>query len=136
MTTPDDARRRPLIARVSPEDFPDTGRGHCVREATARGEVLLEIPLERAFTLDAARADADMATVIPCCARHDDVVALHVCLERHRGESAARASHVETLPRAFDTAFYWSEEERRELAGTACLRDTVNLIEETREDYE
>jgi len=97
---------------------------------------LLEIPLERAFTLDAARADADMATVIPCCARHDDVVALHVCLERHRGESAARASHVETLPRAFDTAFYWSEEERRELAGTACLRDTVNLIEETREDYE
>lgn len=97
---------------------------------------MLEIPLERAFTLDAARADADMATVIPCCARHDDVVALHVCLERHRGESAARASHVETLPRAFDTAFYWSEEERRELAGTACLRDTVNLIEETREDYE
>ena len=97
---------------------------------------MLEIPLERAFTLDAARADADMATVIPCCARHDDVVALHVCLERHRGESAARAAHVETLPRAFDTAFYWSEEERRELAGTACLRDTVNLIEETREDYE
>ena len=97
---------------------------------------MLEIPLERAFTLDAARADADMATVIPCCARHDDVVALHVCLERHRGESAARAAHVETLPRAFDTAFYWSEEERRELAGTVCLRDTLNLIEETREDYE
>lgn len=97
---------------------------------------MLEIPLERAFTLDAARADADMATVIPCCARHDDVVALHVCLERHRGEGAARAAHVETLPRAFDTAFYWSEEERRELAGTVCLRDTLNLIEETREDYE
>jgi len=97
---------------------------------------LLEIPLERAFTLDAARVDADMATVIPCCARHDDVVALHVCLERHRGEGAARAAHVETLPRAFDTAFYWSEEERRELAGTVCLRDTLNLIEETREDYE
>lgn len=97
---------------------------------------MLEIPLERAFTLDAARADDELATVIPCCVRHDDVVALHVALERYRGRDAARAMHVETLPRAFDTAFYWSEEELRELTGTTCLRDTLNLMEETREDYE
>jgi hypothetical protein len=125
-----------LARRVEAHDFADTGRGQRALRDCARGEVLLEIPLERGFTLAAALEDDAVKRVASCCARHDDVVALHVCAERFRGEKATRAAHVATLPRSFDTAFFWSEEELRELTGTTCLRETMNLREETKNDYE
>ena len=124
------------VTRVAVTEFPTTGRGHAVTEDVARGEVLLEVPIARGFSLESARADADVGRILSACARSDDAVALHVCAELARGEGGERAAHVAALPRAFDCACAWTEEELRELAGTACLRDTMNLIEETREDYE
>ena len=87
-----------LARRVEAHDFADTGRGQRALRDCARGEVLLEIPLERGFTLAAALEDDAVKRVASCCARHDDVVALHVCAERFRGEKATRAAHVATLP--------------------------------------
>ena len=126
----------PPVVRVAPAEFADTGRGHAVTEKVSRGDVLLEVPLELGFTAEAALADEDLKRIAKCCTRHDDLVALHICAERWRGDKAKRAEHVAALPRTFDTAFYWTEDELKELTGTVCLRDTMNLIRETKDDYE
>jgi len=126
----------PRVVKVAPHEFADTGRGHRVLERVARGDVLLEVPIEIGFTAAAAMADAEVGAVASACARHDDLVALLICVEVERGEGAERAGHCASLPESFDTAFYWSPEELEELKGTVCLRDTMSLIEETAQDFE
>ena len=127
---------RALARLVRPVEFAATGRGHGVVRDVQRGDVLLEVPLRRGFSYDDAMADDEMREIAKACVRRDDVVALHVCLERYRGKEAKHAAHVEALPKTFDCAFNWSEDELSELVGTTCLKDTRALIEETREDYD
>lgn len=61
---------------------------------------------------------------------------LYVCVEWFRGEKVMCVVYVATLSRSFDTAFFWSEEELRELMGMMCLREMMNLREEMKNDYE
>ena len=69
--------------------------------------------------------------------RGDDLVALHLCVELHRGpEASSRWAHIDVLPKSFDTPFYWDEDELRELEGTTVLVETLRLKEETAEDFE
>jgi len=133
MTTSSDMK---LIALVQAREFEKTGRGHGVLARARRGDVLLEVALADGFSARVANEDDDVRAVSKACARDDDLVALLLCVELERGVEAKRAAHVATLPRAFDTAFYWTSEELRELSGTACLRDTLALIDETKNDYE
>ena len=46
---------QPLINKVVAFDFPETGRGNAVTEDVQRGDVLLEIPLSRCFSLESAQ---------------------------------------------------------------------------------
>ena len=51
--------------------------------------------------------------------RDFDAVALHLLLERKKGEASDRWAHLDELPKAYDSTLFWSEAELKELEGSS-----------------
>jgi hypothetical protein len=140
------------IKKVEAHDFVETGRGNAAMETVKRGDVILEIPIERCFSLESAKrseiltkaieeyrtrstgngvydGEVDMVT-------HDQYLAVHVLVEENMGEKSEHEEHIRALPKTFDLPIFWNEEEKRALIGTTCLVETIALEDEIAQDYE
>ena len=138
---------QPLINKVVAFDFPETGRGNAVTEDVQRGDVLLEIPLSRCFSLESAQKSEMLtkamakATAAPAGTRftptHDQYMAMFILLEQNLGKQSSHYEHILSLPKAYDLPLFWSEEERkRSLFGTTTYAETLALDDEVIQDYE
>ena len=138
---------QPLINKVVAFDFPETGRGNAVTEDVQRGDVLLEIPLSRCFSLESAQKSEMLtkamakATAAPAGTRftptHDQYMAMFILLEQNLCKQSSHYEHILSLPKAYDLPLFWSEEERkRSLFGTTTYAETLALDDEVIQDYE
>ena len=131
----------PLVNKVVPFDFPETGRGNAVTENVHRGDVLLEIPLERCFSLESARKSEILTKAMEKAATnftptHDQYMAMHILLEQNLGEKSKHYQQIQSLPPSYDLPLFWSEEERKSLLGTTTYAETLSLEDEVMQDYE
>lgn len=134
---------QPLINKVVAFDFPETGRGNAVTESVQRGDVLLEIPLERCFSLESAQKSEILtkamakASATHFTPTHDQYMSMHILIEQNLGEKSAHYEHIQSLPKEYDLPFFWSDEERkRSLFGTTTYVETLSLDDEVTQDYE
>ena len=134
---------QPLINKVVAFDFPETGRGNAVTESVQRGDVLLEIPLERCFSLESAQKSEILtkamakASATHFTPTHDQYMSMHILIEQNLGEQSAHYEHIQSLPKEYDLPFFWSDEERkRSLFGTTTYVETLSLDDEVTQDYE
>ena len=114
---------QPLINKIVAFDFPETGRGNAVTEDVQRGDVLLEIPLSRCFSLESAQKSEMLtkamakAAAAPAGTRftptHDQYMAMFILLEQNLGKQSSHYEHILSLPKAYDLPIFWSEEERK-----------------------
>lgn len=97
---------------VEAHEFPN-GRGLRVTRALAAGDTVMSVPLDQCWSPDTARACPDLVGLeaLP----DEDIMALHLLVERSKGRKAWNAAHIASLPQAFDIASFWSEAERAEL---------------------
>ncbi|CAJ1451017.1 unnamed protein product, partial [Effrenium voratum] len=96
-------------ALVEIYDFP-TGRGFRALQPLQKGQVYLKVPLEKCWSAVRARQDYKELQTLSL-ATDEDVMALHLLLEKARGESGWNAEHLRCLPKSFDMLPHWSEDE-------------------------
>mmetsp|Transcript_9266 Transcript_9266/g.30781 ORF Transcript_9266/g.30781 Transcript_9266/m.30781 type:complete len:443 (+) Transcript_9266:53-1381(+) len=120
---------------VEPYDFPDTGRGlRCVR-AVAEGEELLAVPLEECWHEMAARRAPELAALADASLSETDAIALHLLLERAKGDGSERAAHLRSMPPVYDSTLFWSEAELAHLRGSDWLDLARRFAEELEADW-
>ena len=102
---------------VAPREFSETGRGLGATVDVARGEVLLSVPFRSCFSKMMASMAPELrpfaTTMIGL--REQDLVILHLLVERSKGEASPRAGHVAAIPATYDMPLFWSAEELAEL---------------------
>ena len=123
-----------LVALVTPHNFEDTGRGQRCQRDVNRGEVLLSVPLSSCWTVANAKAHPELAGLEAC--PDQDLLALHLLLERAKGEASARHSHIASLPTSFDTPTFWTEAELAELTGSTWQDTSAEFKSEMLEDWQ
>ena len=120
---------------VEPYDFPDTGRGlRCVR-AVAEGEELLAVPLEECWHEKAARRAPELAALADASLSETDAIALHLLLERAKGDGSERAAHLRSMPLVYDSTLFWSEAELAHLRGSDWFGLARRFAEELEADW-
>jgi hypothetical protein len=122
---------------VEPHIFPETGRGLRCTRAVSKGEELLAVPLDDCWHAAGALRTAELAPLREAGASLTelDAIALHLLIERSKGEASARWAHLHEMPPAYDTTLFWSAEELEQLRGSAWLELAERFSEEVATDW-
>lgn len=127
------------IARmlVEPHDFSETGRGLRCTRTVSKGEELLAVPLDDCWHAAGALRTAELAPLREAGASLTelDAIALHLLIERSKGEASARWAHLQEMPQAYDSTLFWSAEELEQLRGSAWLELAERFSEEVATDW-
>lgn len=118
--------------------FPDTGRGlGCTRQVD-EGEEIIVVPLDSCWWEGSSREAAEIKPLIVAGVSFTalDVTALHVLLERSKGQESSRWSHIEVLPPDYDSTLFWNDAELSELCGSAWHGLAEMFTEEAWADWE
>ncbi|CAK9030027.1 unnamed protein product [Durusdinium trenchii] len=122
-------------ALVDVWEFP-TGRGFRALAPIKRGEVYLKVPFEMCWSAEKARQSYKELNELKGLASPDeDVMALHLLLERFKGDAGWNAEHIRSLPRSFDMLPHWSEAELGELEEPDLANTAKRLAAQVRADY-
>ena len=121
----------PQSALVEAADFPE-GRGVACTRDVKQGEELVCIPLADCWHGVAARATLpdELGSLSDF-----NAAALHLLVERAKGEASGRWHHLSTLPQAYDSTFFWTEDELDGLRGSPWLELARRFAKEVDEDW-
>eukprot|EP00435_Cladocopium_sp_Y103_P037199 s376_g9.t2 len=116
-------------ALVDVWNFP-TGRGFRAISRINKGQIYLKVPFAKCWS--AAKAREAYKELSDLQGHHlasldEDVMALHLLLERSRLDAGWNAEHLKSLPRSFDMLPHWSEAELLEL-GEPDLQNTARRL--------
>lgn len=121
---------------VAPREFAETGRGLGATADVARGTVLLAVPFRLCFSKIVASMAAELRSFAPTIGlREQDLVILHLLIERSKGEASPHASHVAAIPAVYDMPLFWTASELAELEGSGHLKVARVLTEQVQSDY-
>ncbi|CAE7496041.1 setd3 [Symbiodinium sp. CCMP2592] len=122
-------------AGVELYDFP-TGRGFRALKPIQKGEIYLKVAWEKCWSADVARQRfEELGRLEGLASPDEDVMALHLLLERAKADSGWNAEHMRALPRTFDMLPHWSEAELAQL-GEPDLQNTARrLQQQVRDDF-
>eukprot|EP00239_Pterosperma_sp_CCMP1384_P003219 CAMPEP_0197857552 /NCGR_PEP_ID=MMETSP1438-20131217/30722_1 /TAXON_ID=1461541 /ORGANISM="Pterosperma sp., Strain CCMP1384" /LENGTH=161 /DNA_ID=CAMNT_0043473419 /DNA_START=137 /DNA_END=619 /DNA_ORIENTATION=+ len=124
------------VSKVTPHDFPGTGRGMKCLTDVKKDDLLLAIPFDSCWTETTARACPELVPVVEKCdLSADQLMQLHLLVEKSKGKKSGMHTHIATLPETFDNCDYWTEEERKELKGSRWLHFLKAEEGQIREDY-
>merc|ERR1711971_826598 len=93
------------VCRVWPADFPGFGRGMRCTEDVRKGDEFLSLPLEKCWTVAAARSCPEIAAlgedVLECVSEYS-LIAIHMLVAKSQGADAEdfRRAHLELLSSA------------------------------------
>ena len=127
----DDSSCLPASALVEEADFAE-GRGVACKRAVKQGEELVCIDLANCWHGPGARATLpdELATLSDF-----DATALHLLVERAKGEQSARWKHLASLPQCYDSTFFWSDSELEGLNGSPWLELARRFATEVESDW-
>ena len=106
-------------ALVDVWDFP-TGRGFRALGPIKKGDIYLKVPFTTCWSVARAKdAYKELQQLSgegkTLASLNEDLMALHLLLERSKGDAGWNAAHIQSLPRTFDMLPHWSEAELQEL---------------------
>ena len=99
------------------------GCGLVAHEAVAAGDAVLRVPLAACLHVDALERSVlrEVAAAEPQLLEEeaqDELLALMLMAERRAAHESFWWPYLQSMPGEYDTPLYWSEEERKHLAGT------------------
>mmetsp|Transcript_70393 Transcript_70393/g.139641 ORF Transcript_70393/g.139641 Transcript_70393/m.139641 type:complete len:412 (+) Transcript_70393:49-1284(+) len=92
-----------------------SGRGLRVRRPVKAGEAVLTVPLHHCWSAERARQVPELASLASL--PDEDLMALHLLLERAKGPTGWNATHLRILPEEYDMTPFWSDSELARLDG-------------------
>lgn len=102
------------ITGVTLDDFSDTGRGVKAILPLNAGDVILSIPFDLLWTVDAAFKDPDLGPILLQLDKQlpdDEILAIHLLLIRLRDDSnEKRTLHTRVLPTRYTTSVFFGDE--------------------------
>jgi len=122
---------------VERHDFAETGRGLRCTRSVEKGEELLVITLDECWHAAGALSEPELAPLVGQGAKLTelDAIALHLLIERSKGEGSARWAHLQEMPQAYDSTLFWSDEEREQLRGSNWLELSERFSDEVLTDW-
>ncbi|CAM9849329.1 unnamed protein product, partial [Chrysoparadoxa australica] len=90
----------------------DDGLSIVTSMALEKGQEVLRVPLALCITVDSAKA-TELGPILAAQEPmdSDEILALHLMLERKKGKESRFHQYISTLPTAMDTPLFWSDEE-------------------------
>lgn len=120
----------------------DNGEGIALvgKEPIEKSEVLMLIPYSCCMTIETAVANSGLSEIVEqnswLMDAPDELLALHLMIERGKGERSRWAKFIETLPSDVDTPIHWTEAQLVLLGQSMCRKISSMLADRLEKDYE
>mmetsp|Transcript_12678 Transcript_12678/g.18676 ORF Transcript_12678/g.18676 Transcript_12678/m.18676 type:complete len:488 (-) Transcript_12678:167-1630(-) len=127
-----------VLSKVEPRQFEGSGTGLITTDDVETNETIVQVPFKLCMSVESAKA-SDLGPVLEenqwLLDMPDEVLALHLMVERKKGAESFWGPYIQILPREYDTPIFWAEREREALAGTNVLLLTNMMNQQIDKDW-